>query len=62
MTTTPQPTYAVTDAELDPLVGGIILNNDRGGPRRARQAGTQREPWWHRPTGQHEEPWWRLTR
>ena len=58
MTTTPQPTPVLTDADLDPLAGGIILNNDRGGTRRARQAETQRRPWWLRPTGQQERPWW----
>ena len=58
MTTTPQPTPVLTDADLDPLAGGIILNNDRGGARRARQAETQRRPWWLRPTGQQERPWW----
>ena len=44
MTTTPQPTPVLTDAELDPLAGGIILNNDRGGGT-SRAPGLDRAIW-----------------
>ena len=72
MMTPPQSTNTLTDAELDPLVGGIILNNNRVGPLPYYPVGqdpVEREPWWHGfrsplliQSGQYKRPIWKRPR
>ena len=59
MTTTPHNPDRMTDAQLDTLSGGPHIRYSTGvrHDRRARQDGTQRVPWWRRPTGQDDRPW-----